>query len=75
MKKYSQNSKITQEAEVLNIEDADYDKRFLAFGEGFMDGFDGQEQNPYVPAFDYPLHSWYAKGVKVGQVYAKGRSS
>lgn len=61
--------------EILNIEDEDTDKRFIAYGEGFMDGFDGYKANPYVQAFAHECHAWYEKGFDVGTVYAKGRAN
>lgn len=75
MRKYSQISKQTIAGESLNIEDPSEDRRFVAFGEGFMNGFDGLpgDFNPYTPAFDYPLVSWYKKGYAVGALYAKGK--
>ena len=75
MSKYSQISTQTKAAENINIEDSDEDKRFIAFGEGFMSGFDGLRKgfNPYSQAFDYPLYSWYEKGYTVGAMHATGK--
>lgn len=66
-------SKQAEEAETLNIEQSSSDKRFWAFGEGFMAGFDGiVPDNPYLMAFEYPLHSWWSKGYNCGKACAKG---